>query len=48
MGSIIMPKRTPEEIILSVKRYQRGETSQGVMLKMKETVSNPGIQYSIP
>ena len=33
MGSIIMSKRTPEEIIQSVKRYQRGETSQGAEAK---------------
>ena len=33
MGSIIMAKRTPEEIIHSVERYQRGETSQGAEAK---------------
>ena len=33
MGSIIMSKRTPEEIIQSVERYQRGETSQGSEVK---------------
>lgn len=33
MGSIIMSKRTPEEIIHSVERYQRGETSQGAEAK---------------
>ena len=28
-----MSKRTPEEIIHSVKRYQQGETSQGAEAK---------------
>ena len=28
-----MSKRTPEEIIHSVERYQRGETSQGAEAK---------------
>ena len=29
-----MSKRTPEEIIHSVKRYQQGETSQGAEAKL--------------
>ena len=46
-----MSKRTPEEIIHSVERYQRGETSQGAEAKrlgVSKQAFQDGLEYMKP